>query len=53
LLESSQTRPACPSVRKCENEDVRKMEVMIHTRVEEFRFLIMHIIIKYNFRFLL
>jgi len=48
LLEGSQARPARPSYRKCENEDVRKKEVVAQTRASEFRFLLMHIIRKYN-----
>jgi len=53
LLDGSQARSARPFDTKYENEDVRKMEVVAQTRAAEFRFLIMHIIKKYNFRFLL
>ena len=45
--------PPRPFDRKSENEDVRKMEVVPQTRAGEFRVLIMHIIRKCKFRFLL
>lgn len=46
-----QARPPRSFDRKCENEDVRKMDVVAQTRAGEFRFLIMHIIRTCNFRF--
>ena len=48
MLEVSQARPARPSDRKCENEGVRKMEVLAQTGAAEFGFLTVHIIRKYN-----